>query len=132
MGKDGQMTLTVKKFLYNPLLARKQFILDVNHSGSSVSRATVRDKVMELFGASDANCVSVFGFKEAFGGGKATGFGLIYDSVKDFKRFEPNYRVIRAGLKTKIEMGRKGGKEKKNRMKKVRGIKKAKIGGGKK
>lgn len=30
-----------------------------------------------------------------FGGGKSTGFGLIYDDVKAAKQFEPKYRLIR-------------------------------------
>ena len=30
-----------------------------------------------------------------FGGGKSTGFGLIYDTVDAAKKFEPKYRLIR-------------------------------------
>ena len=30
-----------------------------------------------------------------FGGGKSTGFGLIYDSLDAAKKFEPKYRLIR-------------------------------------
>lgn len=30
-----------------------------------------------------------------FGGGKSTGFGLIYDSVDNAKKFEPKYRLVR-------------------------------------
>ncbi len=37
----------------------------------------------------------LFGFKTAFGGGKSTGFCLIYDSVEDAKRLEPKYRLVR-------------------------------------
>lgn len=35
-----------------------------------------------------------------FGGGKSTGFGLIYDSLDAAKKFEPRYRLVRvsAGL----------------------------------
>ncbi len=32
-----------------------------------------------------------------FGGGKSTGFGLIYDTVDSAKKFEPKYRLIRVG-----------------------------------
>ena len=32
-----------------------------------------------------------------FGGGKSTGFGLIYDTLEAAKRFEPKYRLIRVG-----------------------------------
>lgn len=30
-----------------------------------------------------------------FGGGKSTGFGLIYDSLDAAKKFEPRYRLVR-------------------------------------
>ena len=30
-----------------------------------------------------------------FGGGKSTGFGLVYDTVDAAKKFEPKYRLIR-------------------------------------
>lgn len=33
-----------------------------------------------------------------FGGGKSTGFGLIYDSLDVAKKFEPRYRLVRVSL----------------------------------
>jgi len=39
--------------------------------------------------------VFVFGFRTAFGGGKSTGFALIYDNLDAAKKFEPKYRLIR-------------------------------------
>jgi small subunit ribosomal protein S24e len=38
-----------------------------------------------------------------FGGGKSSGFALIYDSVEDAKKFEPKYRLARIGLEKKRE-----------------------------
>lgn len=43
----------------------------------------------------DPNTVFVFKFRTHFGGGKSTGFGLIYDSVDNAKKYEPKYRLIR-------------------------------------
>jgi len=34
-----------------------------------------------------------------FGGGKSTGFGLIYDTLESAKKFEPKYRLIRVRSK---------------------------------
>lgn len=34
-------------------------------------------------------------FPSQFGGGKSTGFGLIYDSLEAFKKFEPTHRIVR-------------------------------------
>ena len=33
-----------------------------------------------------------------FGGGKSTGFGLIYDNLDSAKKFEPKYRLIRVRI----------------------------------
>merc|ERR1712013_950779 len=63
-----------------------------------------------------------FGFKTQFGGGKSTGFGLIYDTMDFAKKFEPEYRLIRQGvIEAKAKTSRKQKKERKNRTKKVRG-----------
>jgi small subunit ribosomal protein S24e len=43
------------------------------------------------------------------------------------KKFEPKHRVIRAGLKEKVTKSRKQIKEKKNRVKKLRGAEKRKV-----
>ncbi len=73
--------------------------------------------------------VFAFGFKTNFGGGKSSGFALIYDTMDFAKKFEPKYRLSRQGVIERVKQaGRKQKKEKKNRMKKVRGTKKAKVG----
>lgn len=70
----------------------------------------------------------VFGFRTNFGGGKSTGFALIYDTLDFAKKFEPKHRLARHGLFEKKQQTRKQRKERKNRMKKVRGTKKSKVG----
>lgn len=45
----------------------------------------------------------VFGFRTQYGGGKSTGFALIYDSKDALKKFEPHYRLVRIGEAQKIE-----------------------------
>jgi ribosomal protein S24E len=47
--------------------------------------------------------ISVFGLRTQFGGGKSTGFALVYDSPEAMKKFEPHYRLVRVGLANKIE-----------------------------
>lgn len=71
-----------------------------------------------------------FGFRTQFGGGRTTGFALIYDTLEQAKKFEPKHRLVRNGLMTRTRTGRKQRKEKKNRVKKVRGTAKTKIGAG--
>jgi hypothetical protein len=47
--------------------------------------------------------VQVFGFRTQYGGGKSTGFALIYDSHEALKKFEPHYRLVRIGAAAKVE-----------------------------
>lgn len=94
-----------------------------------MSKADVREKLAKMF-KSTPDVIFCFGFKTNFGGGKTTGFALIYDTLDLAKKYEPKYRLVRNGLATKVKTGRKQRKERKNRMKKVRGTKKAKVGAG--
>ena len=111
----------------NRLLKRRQFILDVLHPGrANVPKSELREKLAKMYDIADATQVSLFGFRTAFGGGKSPGFGLIYDDLDAMKKFEPKHRLVRAGLKEASQKSRKQIKEKKNRLKKVRGTKKAK------
>lgn len=112
----------------NRLLARKQMVVDVLHPGqASVKKVDIREKLAKMFKCTP-DVVFCFGFKTNFGGGKSTGFALIYDTLELAKKFEPNYRLARHGLYEKKTQTRKQRKERKNRMKKVRGTKKSKVG----
>jgi len=76
---------------------------DVLHPNrANVSKDELRDKLSGLYKA-NKNSVSVFGFRTQFGGGKSTGFALIYDSEEALKKFEPHYRLVRYDLAKKIE-----------------------------
>ncbi|CAD6336574.1 unnamed protein product [Miscanthus lutarioriparius] len=141
------VTLRTRKFMTNRLLSRKQFVLEVIHPGhTNVSkvgdlvlssflgdvRRDLDERLAKLYEVKDSNCIFVFKFRTLFGGGKSTGFGLIYDNLEAAKKFEPKYRLIRNGLATKVEKSRKQMKERKNRAKKIRGVKKTKAGDAKK
>lgn len=125
------VSIKFRKFLTNRLLSRKQFVLDVLHPGrANVSGDDLKKIVTENFKVTDEKTIFLYGFRTAFGGGKSTGFCLIYDSLEDALDTEPKYRLIRAGLKAKVEGSRKQRRELKNRKKKVRGKGKAKVGAG--
>ncbi|KAL6527654.1 ribosomal protein S24A [Orobanche minor] len=126
---DKAVTIRTRKFMTNRLLSRKQFVIDVLHPGrANVSKAELKEKLGKMYDVKDQNAIFVFKFRTHFGGGKSTGFGLIYDSVENAKKYEPKYRLIRNGLDTKVEKSRKQMKERKNRAKKIRGVKKTKAG----
>lgn len=42
--------------------------------------------------------VFVFGFRTQFGGGKTTGFAMVYDSLDYAKKNEPKHRLARVSL----------------------------------
>lgn len=120
--------IRTRKFMTNRLLCRKQMVCDVLHPGlSSVSKKDIREKLAGMYKVT-SDVVFVFGFKTNFGGGKSTGFALIYDTLDFAKKFEPKHRLQRHGLYLRQKQTRKQRKERRNRMKKVRGTKKAKVG----
>ncbi|XP_050526026.1 40S ribosomal protein S24 [Daktulosphaira vitifoliae] len=121
-------TVRTRKFMTNRLLCRKQMVVDVMHPGKpSPKKTDIREKLAKMFKVLP-DVVFVFGFQTCFGGGKSTGFALIYDTLDHAKKFEPKYRLQRHGLYEKKVQTRKQRKERKNRMKKVRGTKKTKVG----
>ena len=100
------------------------------HPGrATVSKQELREKLARMY-KTTPDVVFAFGYKTNFGGGKTTGFALIYDTLDLAKKFEPKYRLVRNGLLTRAKTARKQRKERKNRMKKVRGTKKNKVGAG--
>ena len=77
-------------------------------------------------GAAEPERIAVFGLHTKFGGGRSTGFALIYDSVDDRKKYDQKLLLRRDGLYVKKGPTRKMKKEMKGRTKKVRGTAKAK------
>lgn len=93
-----------------------------------VSLQFIKNAIYNFYLQVTPDVVFVFGFRTNFGGGKSTGFALIYDTLDFAKKFEPKHRLARHGLFEKKQQTRKQRKERKNRMKKVRGTKKSKVG----
>jgi small subunit ribosomal protein S24e len=123
MAEKLPVQIRTRKFMRNPLLCRRQFVIDVIHPGrANVSKAELQEKIGALFNCSEMNRIFVFGFRTQFGGGSSTGFCLVYDSLESAKKYEPKYRLARNGLGPKREGSRKQIKEKKNRAKKVWGV----------
>ncbi|KAH3861587.1 40S ribosomal protein S24-like [Dreissena polymorpha] len=130
---EGTATIRTRKFMTNRLLCRKQMVVDVLHPGKATLQKTeIREKLARMY-KTTPDLIFCFGFRTQFGGGKSTGFALVYDTLDYAKKFEPKFRLARQGLYEKpVRPGRKQRKEKKNRVKKVRGTKKASVGNPKK
>lgn len=105
-------------------------IVDVIHPNrATVSKQEIREKLARMY-KTTADVIFSFGLRTDFGGGRSSGFALIYDTLDYAKKFEPKYRLQRNGLYKRDRVGRKQRKERKNRIKKVRGTAKAKVGAG--
>jgi len=124
---EGAVTIRTRKFLTNRLLQRRQFVVDVLHPArQGPSKSEISEKLATIYKTDKARVIT-FGFRTHFGGGRSTGFGLIYDDEAAQKRFEPKYRLVRSGIEPKVERSsRKLRHERKNRAKKYRGTKKSK------
>lgn len=73
-------------------------MVDVLHPGrSSVPKTEIREKLARMY-KTTPDVVFTFGYRTQFGGGKSTGFGLIYDSLENAKKFEPKYRQARVSI----------------------------------
>jgi len=75
----------------------------------------------QMFSGVDSKCVVLFHFKVAYGGGRSTGFGLIYDNVEALKTYEPRWRQIRYGFADPRTRKRKAYKELKKKIRKTWG-----------
>ena len=95
-----------------------------------MSKDELRGKLAEVY-KSSKDQVNVFGMRTQYGGGKSTGFALIYDSTEAMKKFEPHYRQVRIGAANKIEKAsRQQRKQRKNRGKEFLGTAKTKKASG--
>merc|ERR1712050_335161 len=102
-------------------------IIDVMHPDKdtpTVSKSNLQQKVLGDFKLKEKNQVAVFGFRTALGGGRSTGFCLIYDNVEAAKKFEPKHRLRRLKLLPERTGSAKQKKERKNKLKKLRAKKK--------
>ncbi|KAM8937306.1 small ribosomal subunit protein eS24-like [Lycaon pictus] len=112
---NDTVIIRTRKFMTNLLLQEKQMVIDVLHP----RKTEIQENLAKI---------------THFDGGKTTHFGsfMIYDSLDYTKKNEPKHKLARHGLYEKKKTSRKQFKERKSRMKKVRGTAKANVGAGKK
>ena len=122
-----QFILYARKMINNPLLKRKQIVIELIHPNQgSVSKAAIKEKLAVMFKAKD-EAISVFGMHSKFGGGRSSGFACMYDDVDARKKCDTKSMLLRDKLRTtEGKKGRKQLKEMKGRMNKVRGTAKCK------
>lgn len=70
-------------------------MVDVIHPDKpNVPKSELRKQLAKLY-RTQPDLVICFGFRTQYGGGKSTGFALIYDSMDYLKKNEPRFRLAR-------------------------------------
>lgn len=103
---SAPVTLRTRKFITNRLLQRRQCVLDVIHpTRANVPKTELCEKLASMYKANKEQVV-VFGMRTKFGGGRSTGFALIYDS-RESMNFEPKHRLVRVSIRIDGTCGRR-------------------------
>lgn len=100
--KSGKLRWTEDQHGRKLGLTRRDFSDILHPNRANISKDELREKLGGLYKA-QKDQISVFGLRTQYGGGKTTGFALVYDSPEAMKKFEPQYRLVRVGLATKAE-----------------------------
>ena len=75
-------------------------IVDVLHPNHGpLTKSAIRTKLARIY-KTQKQFIFAFGFKTVFGGGKTTGFALIYDGLDQAKKFEPKHRLIKVRIRS--------------------------------
>lgn len=88
-------------------------------------KAALKERLAKVFLRKPED-IALFGLHGKFGGGRSTGFALVYDSAESRKKYDAKTLLRRDGLWDGAKKNRKQGKEVKGRVKRVRGTAKAK------
>ena len=54
---------------------------------ANLSKVQIKEKLAKVLKSKD-ECISIFGLQTKFGGGKTTGFALVYDSFDAKKKYD--------------------------------------------
>lgn len=60
---DKSCVVRTRRFLTNPLLERRQFVVEVLHPGrASVPRSELKEKLASMYSVNDPQTIILFGF----------------------------------------------------------------------
>lgn len=97
---EAKFVLYVRKMMVNPLMHRKQCQIEVIHPElGGVSKAQLVEKLAKQFKVKE-DCISVYGLKAAFGGGRSSGFALIYNSSDLLKKYDSKKQLRKVSHRT--------------------------------
>ena len=61
---------------------------------ANVSKKEIKDKLAKTLKVKE-ECISIFGMKTKFGGGRSSGFALVYDSLDARKQYDSRPNLLR-------------------------------------
>ena len=110
--QKNEVTIRTRNLVINPLLCRKQFIVDIYHPGiAQPAFPAIKAQIAKMYKVQDPQTIILSGFATKFGGGKTSGFGVIYDTLAAAKKFLPRFVLAREGHEVKAKTPRKARKE---------------------
>lgn len=62
-----------------------------------MSKKEITDKLAKTLKVKE-ECISIFGMKTKFGGGRSTGFALVYDSADARKKYDSRPNLLRVSM----------------------------------
>ena len=81
---------------YFCLAAVHSQVVDVIHGRlPNVSKSDLQARIAALYKVQDPSNVVLFGFRTVFGGGRSSGFALIYQNKEARIKYEPKHRLLR-------------------------------------
>ncbi len=112
------IVLKVKKLMSNPLLSRRQMVIEVLHAGeANVPKNKLKEYLAKRIKCDEKQLV-IYGLKTVFGGGRSHGFALCYDNEEYLLKYEPRFRLRKHKVLPVKESLRKSKKEMKMKIKK--------------
>ena len=98
------------------MLCRKQFIVDIYHPGiAQPAFPAIKAQIAKMYKVQDPQTIILSGFATKFGGGKTSGFAVIYDTLAAVKKFLPRHMLVREKHEVKAKTPRKARKEHKKK-----------------
>ena len=114
--QKSEVTIRTRNLIVNPLLCRKQFIVDIYHPGiAQPAFPQIKEQIAKMYKVKDIQTIVLSGFTTKFGGGKTSGFAIIYDTLAALKKFVPRYYLVREKMDAKAKTPRKARKEHKKK-----------------
>ena len=73
----------------------------INPDQGTLTKQQIAEKLAKVLKAKE-DCITIFGMKAKFGGGRTSAFALVYDSLDDKKKYDSKTALKRVSTFSKI------------------------------